>query len=336
MGIMQRKNRFLDSFRLLGFTLVMLLCCLHFKAFLSPILSFDLVKLYSSQLLTYEWIMPLLSLLVLIDGRKMLSHAAGLPSWRGLGMTAVLLAAFAVSVRSENPPLEFLSVIALTYALAYALWGQGFAALLRFPLALLAFTIPLSFYLELVENLFPVLSSGLALLGSALELSGFETFKGWLNLKSFTLGASSPYSGLQLLFAVTAITFSMAHFTLSIRSQRLALYLCTFPVAYLIDLIRSFLICLIACLADHATAVSFYNDSSDYLAFFVAVLFIFQTANLVVTISARYKKPSPNAWLRSLEEKEKQENKPEQSLAHSSTIVFLTLIAAALTFLLIG
>lgn len=333
---MHRKKTLLDSFRLLVFTLLMLLCCLHFKAFLRPLLSFDLVKLYSSQLLTYEWIMPLMSVLVLIDRRKVLSHEAGLPSWRGFGLTVLFLAAFAFSVHAEQPPLQFLSVAALTYALAFAFWGQGVATLIRFPLTLLAFAIPLSFYLALVEELSPGLSACLAFVGNALELSGFETFKGWFELKGFTLGASSSYRGLQLLFAVTATTFSLAHITLSARSHRMALYACTFPVAYLIDLIRSFLICLLAFAEDQASALRFYNDSSDYLALFVAVLFIFQIANLVVTISAKYKKPSADEWLRSLEAKEEQEKKPEQGLAQSSLIVFLAIIATGLTFILIG
>lgn len=331
-----KKKTILDRFRLLGFALVMLLCCLHFKAFLRPLLSFDLMKLYSSQLLTYEWIIPLMSFLVLIGRRKMLSYAAGLPSWRGLGITIAFLVAFAISVYFKKQPLQFLSVTALTYAISYAFWGQGVAALLRFPLSLLAFAIPLSFYLALTEVLSPALASGMLFLGGTLELSGFEMFKGWFELKGFTLGAPSPYTGLQLLFSVAAINYSLAHFTLSSRPQRLALYLCTFPIAYLIDLIRSLLICLIACLVDRASAINFYNYSADYLAFFVAVLFIFQIANMVVTISARYKKPSGNAWLRSLEKDAQQDKKPEQRLLESSFIVFLTIIATAMTFILLG
>jgi exosortase/archaeosortase family protein len=287
-------------------------------------------------LLTYEWIMPLMSALVLFDRRKMLSYASGLPSWRGFGIAVVFLVAFAFSVNFKMPPLQFLSVTALTYAISYAFWGQGVAAALRFPLSLLAFAIPLSFYLKLIEALSPTLASGMTFLGSTLELTGFETFKGWFELKGFTLGAPSPYTGLQLLFSVAATTFSLAHFTLSSRLQRLALYLCTFPVAYLIDLLRSFFICLIACLVDYASAVSFYNYSADYLAFFVAVIFIFQIANMVVKISARYKKPSANEWLRNLEKEEQQDKNPEQSFLQSSLIVFLTSIATAITFILIG
>ena len=331
-----QNKQLLDSFRNLGFALVLLLCCMHFRAFLRIMLSFDLMKLYSSQLLTYEWIIPLMSFFVLIDRRKLLSYASGLPSWRGFGITAVSLVSLAVSVHFHKPPLQFLSLTALAYAISYAFWGQGVATLLRFPLSLLAFAIPLSFYLTLIGALSPSLSSGMTFLGGALELSGFETFKGWFELKGFTLRASSPYSGLQLLFSVAATTYSLAHFTLSSRLQRLALYLCTFPVAYLIDLFRSFFICLIACLVDHASAVSFYNYSADYLAFFVAVIFIFQVANIVVRISARYKRPSVNEWLRSIEKDEKQDKKPEQSLRQSSLIVFLTSIATAMTFLLLG
>ena len=331
-----KKKTILDSFRFFGFALVILLCCMHYKAFLSIMLSFDLMKLYSSQLLTYEWIIPLMSFFVLIDRRKMLSCASGLPSWRGFGLAVVFLVVLAVSVYFQKPPLQFLSVTALTYAISYAFWGQGVAQVLRFPLSLMVFAIPLSFYLKLIEALSPPLASGMTFLGGALELSGFQTFKGWFELKGFKLGAPSPYTGLQLLFSVAATTFSLAHFTLSSRLQRLALYLCTFPVAYLIDLLRSFFICLIAFLVDHPTAVSFYNYSSDYLAFCVAVLFIFQIANMVVRISAKYKKPTANEWLRNLEKDEQQDKKPEQSLLQSSLIVFLTSIATAITFILIG
>jgi exosortase/archaeosortase family protein len=330
-----KQKKILDSFRSLSLSLVILLVGIHFKEFLAPLLSLDLTKLYHSQLLTYEWIIPLVSVLALLDTRRIFTLVAGLPSWRGLAFTVFFLVALLLSVHFEKPPLQFLSITGLTFAVSYAFWGRGVATLLKFPMSLLAFTIPVTFYLSLVESLSPHLAAAVTFVGSALELSGFEMFKGWFGLTGFTLGTSSPYSGIRLLFAVTAITFSLAHFTVTTRPQRWALYLCAFPLAFVIDLLRTFFICLIAYRLDRTWAADFYGYSSDFLAFFVAVLFIFQIANLVVRISARIKKPSAKEWLRSLEQGETAASEPEQSLTHSIVIVFLVTLCAVITFSLI-
>jgi exosortase/archaeosortase family protein len=328
-----KQKKFLDNIRSLTLGLVIVLGCIHFKEVLPLLLSFDIYKLSPGQLLTYEWIIPIISTLTLLDRRRSIMVAAQLPSWRGLGLMFLFLVAFAISIQLKKPPLQFLSIVGLTYSVSYALWGKEVGALLMFPLSLLAFAIPVTFYLDFLGGLSPVIASFLSWLSSAIDLSGFEFFRDLFGLKGFTLKPYSPSSGVQALFAIMAVTFSLAHFTVTTRTQRSVLYLCIVPLAFLVDIVRSFIICLIAQKFDRTWAIEFYSSSSQYVAFFIAIFFIFQLANLIVKVSTRLKKPNPDEWLKSLEKFEKKQEAPEQSFSHSIIIVFVVVLLSLATFM---
>jgi len=66
---------------------------------------------------------------------------------------------------------------------------------------------------------------------------------------------------------------------------------------------------------------------------FIALLFIFQLANLIVKISARLKKPSPDEWLKGIEKIEKRQEVPEQSISQSIIIVFIVVLLSLATFM---
>jgi Transmembrane exosortase (Exosortase_EpsH) len=331
-----KQKKFLDNFRSLTLGLVIVLGCIHFKALLPFLLSFDISTLSPGQLLTYEWIIPIISTLTLLDRRRSIMIAAKLPSWRGLGFMFLFLVAFALSIQLRKPPLQFLSIVGLTFSVSYALWGKEVAVLLRFPLSLLAFAIPVTFYLDFFGELSPAIASFIGWLSSAIDLSGFEFFRDFFGLKGFTLKPYSPSSGVQALFAIMAVTFSLAHFTVTTRVQRVALYICIIPLAFIVDIVRSFIICLIAQKFDRTWAVEFYASSSQYMAFFIALLFIFQLANLIVKISVRLKKPSPDEWLKGVEKIEQKQDVPEPSIFHSIVIIFIVVMLALATFMFAG
>jgi len=328
-----KQKKFLDNIRSLTIGLVIVLGCIHFKELFYLLLSFDISTFSPRQLLTYKWIIPLVSTLTLLDRRRSMMVAAGLPSWRGLGFMFLFLVAFALSIQLKRPPLQFLSIVGLTYSVSFALWGKEVAALLRFPLSLLAFAIPLTFYLDFFGGLSPAIASLISWLSNAIDLLGFEYFRDLFGLTEFTLKPYSPSSGVQALFAIMAVTFSLAHFTVTTRVQRAALYICIIPLAFIVDIVRSFIICLIAQKLDRSWAVEFYSSSSQYIAFFIALLFIFQLANLIVKISARLKKPSPDEWLKGIEKIEKRQEVPEQSISQSIIIVFIVVLLSLATFM---
>jgi exosortase/archaeosortase family protein len=327
------QKKFLDNIRSLTLGLVIVLGCVHFKALLPLILEFKITDLSPSQLLTYEWIIPIVCTLSLLERRRNILLEARFPSWRGVLYMTLYLIAFAISIHLKKPPLQFLSIVGLTYSVSYALWGKDVATLLRFPLSLLVFAIPITFYLDFFGSLSPLFASFFRWLSNAIDLSGFEYFRDLFGLKGFTLKPYSPSSGIQALFAISAVTFSLAHFTVTKTSQRYALYACILPLTFVVDIVRSFAICLIAAKLDRTWAIEFYSSSSQYVAFFIAILFIFQLANLIVTISTRLKKPSPDEWLKGIEKIEKRAEEPEQSLFNSIAITFIVVLLSLATFL---
>lgn len=328
-----KQKLFLDNIRSLTLGLVIVLGGMHFRELLPLILEFKITALSPSQLLTYEWIIPLVSALILLERRRNIRLAARLPSWRGVLYMTLYLIAFAISIQLKKPPLQFLSIVGLTYSASYALWGKEVAVLLRFPLSLLVFAIPVTFYLDFFGNLSPLFASFFICLSHTIDLSGFEFFRNLFDLKGFTLKPYLPSSGIQSLFAISAVTFSLSHFTVTKTSQRRVLYACILPLTFAVDIAHSFIICLIAATLDPTWAQEFYNSSSQYVAFFIAILFIFQLANLIVTISARLKKPSPDEWLKGVEKIDKRTEKPEQHLFHSIIIVFVVVLLSLATYM---
>lgn len=329
-------KKFLEGFRALTLGVLIVLGCLHFKGMLTHLLSIDFTKISAPQLISYEWIVPLISLSSLLGRRREISLVAALPSWNGFGFTCLFLVALSLSAQLGKPPLQLLSIAGLVCSVAHAFWGKEGAKLLWFPMGFLVFAVPVSFYVSCVEALSPAFSAFLTRFGATVELSGFEYFRDALNLKGLTLETLSPNSGIRSLFAMAAITVAFAHFTVKTRLQRWTLYVCTIPITYFTNLIRSLVICLIALRLDQKWAINFYSHFSQYMVFFIGLMFIFQVANLITKISERLKKPTAKEWLNSLEVHETRLSEPEQSLFKSATIISLTLLFAVGAFFFTG
>jgi|GEM_PF-2886863 len=306
--------------------------CLHFRSALLSAMAVDFTKLSATQLLSFEWIVPLISCYSIVNRRKEISKAADLPSWIGLGMTCLFLAALSAAATCNNLPFQLLSLAGLIVSVSYSFWGIEAAKLLWFPMGFLVFAVPIDAYLDCLKTLSASLPEMIIRFGTSVEQSGFSFFRDLLGLKGFKLMSDVSASGIHSLFAMLAIATTFAHFTVKTRLQRLALFCYAIPITFAANLIRSLLICLIALKLDRQWAVAFYAYYSQYVTFVIAVLLMFHFANLLVFLSNKKEKPTAKEWLRSLEERETHIELPEQSALKSAAIVCLVLILALATF----
>ncbi|MEI6644600.1 MAG: exosortase/archaeosortase family protein [bacterium] len=311
---------------------LIVLGCLHFKAILFSAIAIDFTKLSATQLLSFEWFVPLISCYALCSRRNEISKAASLPSWIGFGLTCLFLGALVASASSDKPPFQLLSLAGVVVSVSYSLWGKEAAKLLWFPMGFLAFAVPVHFYLDCLKTLSEPLPEMIIRFGTSVEQSGFTTLRDLLGLKGFNLKPDAPLSGIHSLFSMLVIATTFAHFTVKTRLQRWAVFCYAIPITFVANLIRSLLVCFIALKLDRQWAVAFYAHYSQYVTFVIGLLLMFHFANLLVFLSKKNEKPTAKAWMHSLEERETHVDLPKQSIVKSATIVCLVLILAMTAF----
>lgn len=318
--------------RSLTLFMLIILGCLHFRTALLSAMTVDFTKISPTQLISFEWIVPFISLYSLFDRRAEIARVASLPSWTGFVMTCFFLVALSVSAHTSQPPLQLLSIAGMIISVTHAFWGKEAAKLLWFPMGFLVFAVPIFFYLDCLKILSESLSDMIVRFGTSVEQTGFQYFRDLLGIEGLILKPADPASGIRSLFAMLAIATTFSHFTVKTRQQRWALFCYAIPITIVANLIRSFIICVIALKIDRKWAVTFYDHYSQYVTFIIGLLLIFQFANFIVYLSEKYKKATAKAWLHNLEEQETQVDAPAQSIVKSTAIVCLVFIFAMAAF----
>ena len=326
------ETKILEWLRALTLLVLILLGCLHFKSVLLSAMAIDFTKISATQLISFEWIVPFICFYALFTRREEISRAASLPSWTGFAMTCFFLVALSASAHTNKPPLQLLSIAGLIMAVTHAFWGKEAAKLLWFPMGFLVFAVPVFFYLDCLKILSESLSDMIIRFGTSVEQTGFKYFRDLLGIKGFILKPADPTSGIRSLFAMLAIAVTLAHFTVKTRQQRFAIFCYAVPITIVANMIRSFIICLIALKLDREWAVTFYTHYSQYVTFLIALIFFFQLANFIVYLSERYKKPTSKEWLQSIHEQETLVDVPKQSIVKSAAIICFIFIFAMTAF----
>ena len=141
------ETKILEWLRAVTLFVLIILGCLHFKSVLLSAMAIDFTKISATQLLSFEWIVPLISFYALFARRQDISRVAALPSWTGFVMTCLFLVALSVSAHANQPPFQLLSIAGMIIAVTHAFWGKEAAKLMWFPMGFLVFAVPIFFYL---------------------------------------------------------------------------------------------------------------------------------------------------------------------------------------------
>lgn len=235
--------------------------------------------------MSHGWLVPFVSLGALWSQRKALREAAGGPCWRGVLWVAGFLVVAWFGGRGAQSRLEQVSLIGLIWALPYALWGKGMERVMRFPAAYLAFTIPVSSFVDFFTIHLRIFSSALATgllngVGIVVERSGTALFSRVPGAE-FNVDVADPCSGVRSLFAMMALTAAYAFFTQKSLLRKWVLFGCSVPIAMVGNMVRIMSICLIATWFGQEVATGYYHDYSGYVVFLVGVSLMLKAGDLL-------------------------------------------------------
>ncbi len=235
--------------------------------------------------MSHGWLVPFFSLFVVWSQRKELRAAAEDPCWRGVAWTVFFLAVAWLGGRGGQTRLEQVSFIGLVWAVPYAFWGARLEKYLRFPAAYLAFTIPVSSFVDFFTIHLRIWSSALATgllngVGVAVERSGTALFSR-VPGATFNVDVADPCSGIRSLFAMMALTAAYAYLTQKTTGRKWALFACAVPIAMLGNMVRIMSICLVAAGFGQEVATGYYHDYSGYVVFLVGVLLMIKSGDLI-------------------------------------------------------
>jgi exosortase len=189
---------------------------------------------------THGYLVPLVSLWAaagIVPPRKDVPIA---PDARGLGALALAGALYALGLGTSWVPLQGLALVAAVAALVWARCGLAWLRALSFPVAYLAFMVPLPdawitplivtlqlFVSEAGVGLLRVLGFAIYRDGNVLELPGGES-----------LFVAEACSGITSVITLLPVAMVLAYFTDRALHRRVLLVLSVVPVALGFNLIR--------------------------------------------------------------------------------------------------
>jgi len=212
----------------------------------------------ASDFASHGFLVPFVALWTATAHRARLATLPPRPAAAGRALLALAACAYLVALGLRQPSLLGLAFVATVVALALALRGPAFCAQLRFPLAYLAFMVPLppAWVTPLIVEL-QLLVSALAV--RLLQVFGVPVFRegNVLTLPGdVSLFVAEACSGITSLVTLIPIGVFIAYFTESSLRRQVALVLAVVPIALLGNLARVVLTVLVAIRVDvdYATA----------------------------------------------------------------------------------
>jgi exosortase len=164
-----------------------------------------------------------------------------------------------------------LSLLVVITGLVFFIFGVRVARKLLFPLVFLVFMIPAPFVQEIAYRLqeISVVSSSwlLEVLRFPITSSGPEIY---LKGTTFTIGL--PCSGINTLVALLALSAVYAYILNGSIIKRISLFILSFPIAILANILRITTIIMVAYFTSVETAVGWYHDISSPLFFAISFL----------------------------------------------------------------
>jgi exosortase len=172
-----------------------------------------------------------------------------------------------------------LSLLVVITGLVFMVCGVGTAKKLLFPLVFLLFMIPAPFVQDIAYRLqeISVISSSwlLHVLGLPITSTGPEIL---LKGTTFTIGL--PCSGINTLVALLALSAVYAYILTGSTIKRASIFILSFPIAILANILRITTIIIMAYFTNVETAVGWYHDISSPLFFALAFLALILIARL--------------------------------------------------------
>jgi exosortase len=195
-------------------------------------------------------------------------------TWAGLAVGAAALIAIVWSVYWRNYALTALATVLLLVGILLYLEGWPRLRHWLFPLAFLAFMVPLPF----VDLASPWLESFTAQAATSLaHLVGISAAQqgGEITLPNTTLTVGAPCSGLRSLVTMVTVGVAWAYLIEGRLAAKLLMLAAVVPLVAVSNVLRIALLLVVAASMGEQAALSYYHDWSSPILFVLAlVLFL--------------------------------------------------------------
>ncbi|MBF6650518.1 VPLPA-CTERM-specific exosortase XrtD [Methylobacter sp. BlB1] len=227
-----------------------------------------LVRWEKQEEYSHGYMLPLITLYFIWQRRNLIQQSDFSPSWVGFGIVLLALAVFMVGEISALFILIQYAFIAVLIGIALSIMGWPAVKPVIVPILLLAFAIPLPYFLE------ASLSANLQLLSSKLGVY----FIRWcqipvylegniIDLGGYKLQVVEACSGLRYLFPLMSLGFICAYMYNTVFWKRALVFLSTIPITLFMN---SFRIAVIGVLVDNwgsSMAEGFLHDFEGWVVF---------------------------------------------------------------------
>lgn len=237
----------------------------------------------ASQHMEYVWLVPVLSAVLLWRRRREIVASVGVPApWRALPFFALAALFLFLGLRGGQTRFLQASAVLLLLGCPLACCGVRTFRQVWFPVALLAFVMPLGFLDNFTVPLrrasvavTTVLLNGLGVsvrqVGTAIVSQGQTPFQ---------LDVADPCSGIRSLVALFVGTAAYGMFALHGVWRRWALFLSSVPIAFLGNILRLLLTAMTCRLAGQATGMVLH-DNALFIVAPIYALAVFGLADLL-------------------------------------------------------
>jgi exosortase len=215
----------------------------------------------------------LISAFLVWQARRVVRAEIGHSSLAGIPLLAVGLAVHGVAVLWRAYFLSAFGLLAVLAGLALYFLGRGALRVLLFPIAFLAFAIPL----PLAERFGPPLEVFTATVATGIVRTlGIPAVSegSRVLLAGSTFAVGAPCSGLRSLVALMALTALFCYLVKGSKWARGLLFLTAIPVAVAANLVRVASLFGVAYAFGTEAGLGYYHDLSSPVLFLVAFLML--------------------------------------------------------------
>ncbi|MDA1045133.1 MAG: exosortase/archaeosortase family protein [Verrucomicrobia bacterium] len=232
---------------------------------------------------THGWTMPFIALYVVWSNRKAIASAPKSTCAGGLIIVIGALLLHVAAFRVQQPRISLIAMTILVWGGILFVYGWATAKVFLFPVGymILAFA---SFWLIAITfklRLFACMLSGAVLNGIGIETVRYGTALYSQAGGGFNFDVADPCSGLRSLVVMTALAAPFAYFTSLSNLRKWVLFATSIPLAVLANILRIVSIALLAELAGQELAMRVFHDFSGSLVFFIAILLLVGTSQLL-------------------------------------------------------
>jgi exosortase len=218
-------------------------------------------------------VVPFISLGLVCYHHRELRKAPKQGSNHGLIYLGIGILLFVLAARCLQPRMAIASIPVVLYGAVMYLWGKRVARIILFPLAFLAFMIPVAFIEQATFRLQFVITGIVGFLSNVVGIN-VQALGTTLNAGdgSFNFEVAEGCSGIRSLAAMAMLVSVYVHLTQDRLWKKIVIFCCSVLFAIIGNAGRIFTVILVAKFYDPKIAGGIYHDYSGYVFFPFAVL----------------------------------------------------------------